>query len=644
MDFMISSSPSEVDIYLFHEGCHYRSYQFLGSHLVQQDGVEGAHFALWAPRAAEVCVVGDFNNWQGYQHRMQRFGDSGIWTIFIPGIKEDDLYKYEIHTPQGEVLLKADPFAFFSELRPNTASKVCQLSKYQWQDADYQKRRQKTFYNSPMLIYEVHLGSWKRAEGHFLTFRELAQQLISYVVEMGYTHIELLPIFEHPLDASWGYQVTGYFSVTSRYGTPQDFMYFVDCCHQSGIGVILDWVPAHFCKDSHGLRMFDGSPLFEPEHWLKAENCQWGTTNFDFGKPEVISFLISNALFWLDIYHIDGLRVDAVAFMLYLDYGKSAGQWMPNQYGGRENLEAVAFMKKLNEAAFQQFPGALIIAEESTTWPSVTKPTYLGGLGYNYKWNMGWMNDLLHYMEMDPVHRKWHHNQLTFSFMYTYSENYILPLSHDEVVHGKRSLLNKMPGDYWQKFANLRLLYGYMIAHPGKKLLFMGSEFGQFTEWNSQQSLDWHLLEYDMHQRLHEFVKTLNHFYLSEPALWQLDHHDTGFQWIDPHDYSQSIITFIRQAWDQEDFIIIVCNFTPVVRNQYRIGVPCMGEYFEIFNSDLVVYGGSGQSNQLIKAEEKAWHNQPFSLEIKIPPLSVIFLKASDKKFTKKKHLGTGQN
>lgn len=641
---MISTSPNETDIYLFHEGCHYRSYQFLGSHLILQEGKEGAHFALWAPNAAEVYIVGDFNNWQGHQHKMRRIGDSGIWKLFIPNLTEYDLYKYEIHTPQGAVLLKSDPFAFFSELRPRNASKICQLANYQWQDGDYQMRKQKNIYESPMLIYEVHLGSWRKNGECYLTYRELADQLVSYVVKMGYTHLELLPIFEHPLDASWGYQVTGYFSVTSRYGTPQDFMYFVDCCHQRGIGVILDWVPAHFCKDSHGLRMFDGSPLFEPEHWLKAENWQWGTSNFDFGKPEVCSFLISNALFWLDVYHIDGLRVDAVAFMLYLDYGKTAGQWLPNQYGGRENLEAVAFMKKLNEAVFKEFPGALMIAEESTAWPSVTKPTYLGGLGYNYKWNMGWMNDLLQYMEMDPVHRKWHHNQLTFSFMYTYSENYILPLSHDEVVHGKKSLLNKMPGDYWQKFANLRLLYGYMMAHPGKKLLFMGGEFGQFIEWNHQQSLDWHLLEYDMHQRLHEYVKALNNFYLSEPALWQLDYHETGFQWIDPHDFNQSVITFMRRSQEQEDFIIIVCNFTPVVRNQYRIGVPCRGEYFEVFNSDLNVYGGSGQRNQLINSEDKAWHNQPYSLELKIPPLAVIYLKVLNKRISKEKQLGSGQD
>ncbi|WP_073235019.1 1,4-alpha-glucan branching protein GlgB [Desulforamulus putei] len=630
----MNTGLSDQDLYLFHEGSLYKSYQMLGAHLTEQNGMQGVRFSLWAPNAREVRVVGDFNQWQGHRHVMERVKQSGIWSLFVPGLKPMDLYKYEIHTHQGEVLLKADPYAFYSEIRPGTASRVYSLAGYRWQDLAYLERQKTTpVYESPVFIYEVHPGSWRRRDGGFLTYRELADQLVDYVADMGFTHVELLPVMEHPYDPSWGYQVTGYYSVNSRYGTPHDFMYFVDCCHQRGIGVILDWVPAHFCKDSHGLGRFDGTALYESANPLRAENWQWGTLNFDFAKPEVVSFLISNALFWLDVYHIDGLRVDAVAFMLYLDYGRQEGQWVPNQYGGKENLEAVAFMKKLNEVVFQYFPDALMIAEESTAWPAVTKPTYLGGLGYNYKWNMGWMNDLLRYMQMDPVHRKWHHHLLTFSFMYAFSENYILPLSHDEVVHGKKSLLNKMPGDYWQKFANLRALYGYMTAHPGKKLLFMGGEFGQFIEWNENQSLDWHLLQYDMHQKLNRYVKELNHFYRSEKSLWELDHEEKGFQWIDPHDYSQSIITFLRQSRDPDDFLIIVCNFTPVVREGYRIGVPCPGEYLEVFNSDLHIYGGSGQVNSLVVAENRPWHNQPYSVEIKVPPLAVVFFKALNKRW-----------
>lgn len=624
---------SDHDLYLFHEGTNYKSYQMFGSHITEENGVKGVRFSLWAPNAKEVRVVGDFNNWQGSCHVMSREGQSGVWSIFIPALRELDQYKYEIITYHGNVFLKADPFAFYSEVRPRTASRIFKLDEYQWQDQEYQKSLETSnHFNQPVLIYEVHLGSWKRGKGDFLTYRDLADQLVNYVVEMGYTHVELLPVMEYPLDASWGYQATGYYSVTSRYGNPHDFMYFIDRCHQKGIGVILDWVPAHFCRDGHGLGCFDGSHLYEYEHCLRSENCQWGTLNFDLGKPEVVSFLISNALFWFEMFHVDGLRVDAVAYMLYLDYGKGEGQWLPNQYGGNVNLEAVAFMRKLNEAVFKNFPKALMIAEESTAWPAVTKPTYLGGLGYNYKWNMGWMNDLLRYMEMDPVHRKWHHNTLTFSFMYTFSENYILPLSHDEVVHGKKSLLDKMPGDYWQKFANLRVLYGYMMAHPGKKLLFMGGEFGQFIEWNDGQSLDWHLLEYDMHSKLKDYVKELNYYYKSEKSLWELDHEEPGFQWIDPHDYSQSIVTFMRRSCVPEDFLVIVCNFTPVVREKYRIGVPCLGEYFEVFNSDLRIYGGSGQANGLLTSCDMPWHNQPYSLEIKVPPLAVIYLKAVNKR------------
>lgn len=625
---MSYSTPGDYDLYLFHEGSHFFSYQFLGAHMVHEDGVEGVRFTLWAPNAREVRVVGNFNGWQGQGHCMQRVEQSGIWSAFVPGLKSEEVYKYEIHSHSGEVFLKTDPWGFHAEYRPATASKVFQLQGYPWQDCEWQcQKAASPVYEQPILIYEVHLGSWRRKNGDYLSYRELAHELVDYVVQMGYTHVELLPLMEHPYDGSWGYQGTGYFAVSSRYGNPHDFMYFVDRCHQKGLGVILDWVPGHFCKDGHGLMNFDGTALYESVDPVKAENRHWDTRNFDFGKPEVVSFLISNAIFWLDVYHIDGLRVDAVAFMLYLDYGKEPGQWVPNIYGGRENLESIAFMKKLNQVVFHNFPHALMIAEESTAWPSVTRPTHLGGLGYNFKWNMGWMNDMLRYMEMDPVHRKWAHNQLTFSIMYTYSENFILPLSHDEVVHGKKSLIGKMPGDYWQKFANLRAFYGYMMAHPGKKLLFMGGEFGQFAEWKEYQSLDWHLLDNDMHRKLHRYVRELNHFYKGEKSFWQLDHDSEGFQWIDPHDYSQSVITFIRKSKEPKDCIIVLCNFTPVVREGYRVGVPQLVEYQEVFNSDWEIFGGSGQRNDTLKTEQVTWHNQPFSLQIKVPPLATVFLK-----------------
>lgn len=626
---MYSWIPSNDDVYLFHQGTNYRSYQMLGCHLMKQNGASGARFALWAPNAKEVRVVGDFNRWQGEKHRMHPTA-SGIWTAFIPGINEGDLYKYEVITQWGDVLLKADPMGFYQEVRPKSASRVFSLQGYQWRDGEWQQQKQNQGeLNQPVLIYEVHLGSWMRGEdGEFLTYRQLADKLVDYVMEMGYTHIELLPIQEHPLDASWGYQLTGYYCPTSRYGNPFDFMYLVDRCHQKGIGVILDWVPGHFCRDGHGLYNFDGGALYEHENPLRAENREWGTLNFDFSRPEVLSFLISNAFFLFDVYHIDGLRVDAVANMLYLDYGRDKDTWLPNIYGGRENLEAVSFLQKLNEVIFQHFPGAIMIAEESTQWPLVTKPTYIGGLGFSYKWNMGWMNDMLRYMEMDPVHRKWHHNLVTFSFMYAFSENFVLPLSHDEVVHRKKSLLDKMPGDYRQKFANLRLFYGYMMAHPGKKLLFMGGEFGQFVEWRDNCSLDWHLLEYDLHFKLHQYVKKLNYFYRWERSLWEQDHDWQGFEWIDPNDNRQSIITFMRRGKEPGELLVVVCNFTPVVHHNYRIGVPELGGYQEVFNSDQAAYGGWGHENPyLLKAEGSSWHNQPFSLVLKIPPLATIYLK-----------------
>ena len=627
---MKNSPLSEYAIYLFNQGDNYRSYQMLGSHLVNFQGENGVSFAVWAPHAKSVSVVGDFNHWDGTVHVMSKCGSSGIWQIFISGMTEHTVYKYQITTAYGKIILKADPYAFCAELRPNTASKVYSLENYAWNDAAWlEQRKHYNSYQAPMLTYEVHLGSWRRgANGEFLSYKEMAEQLVSYVKEMNYTHIEIMPICEHPFDGSWGYQATGYFAVTSRYGEPKDFMYLVDLCHQNNIGVILDWVPGHFCRDDHGLRKFDGQPLYESPDPMLAENDEWGTTNFDYSRYEVKSFLISNAMFWLDVYHIDGLRIDAVANMLYLDYGKEDGQWKPNKHGGNGNLAAMDFLRHLNHVVFENHPNALMIAEESTSWPLMTKPVYIGGMGFNYKWNMGWMNDILKYMEFDAIYRKWNHNLITFSLMYAFSENYVLPLSHDEVVHGKKSLVEKMPGDYWQKFANLRAFYGYWMAHPGKKLLFMGSEFAQFIEWKYYDSLDWHLLEYPLHQKMHDFVKNLNAFYVEQKSLWEIDCDWKGFEWIDCHDYSKSVISFIRKTKKMQDFVIVVCNFTPEVRYGYRIGVPQSGKYLEVLNSDATEFGGSGVSNiQELNTEPISWHNQENSLVLTLPPLSTIYLK-----------------
>lgn len=637
---MNKPSISSYNAYLFREGSHFQSYNILGAHLSIHEELPGAVFRVWAPNASEVRVIGDFNGWNGEKHLMSKDSDSGIWSLFIPGLKQWDMYKFEIHAKDGRILAKSDPYAFYSELRPGTASKIADLKDYEWQDSDWMElRKSANVYENPVNIYEVHAGSWKRKwDGEFFTYRELADELVDYVSYMGYSHIELLPLTEHPFDGSWGYQSTGYYSITSRYGSPYDFMYFVDKCHQKGIGVILDWVPGHFCKDEHGLRLFDGTTLYEYSDPVKGESLGWGTSHFDLGKPEVQSFLISNALFWLDKYHIDGMRVDAVASMLYLDYERKPGEWTPNKYGGRENLEAVEFIRRLNETVFEHYPNVLMIAEESTTWPLVTAPTYLDGLGFNYKWNMGWMNDMLKYMEMDPIHRKWHHNLITFSFMYTYSENYMLPLSHDEVVHGKKSLLDKMPGDYWQKFANLRVLYGYMAVHPGKKLLFMGGELGQFIEWRYNFGLDWILLEYELHRKMQYYVKALNDLYKSEAALWELDHDNEGFEWIDPNNYNQSIVVFMRKGHKPEDTVIIACNFTPVAYDRYRTGVPYKCEYKEVFNSDWEEFGGSNCRNtSIIQSEACRWHNQEFSIEIKIPPLAAVYLKPVNYKPEKKR-------
>lgn len=554
---------------------------------------------------------------------MEPVKNAGIWTAFIAGIAPGEKYKYVIYTPEGEKKFKADPYAFYAELRPHTASIVYSLDKYAWGDSFWLQNRT-PLYDKPLNIYEVHPGSWKKNEGgNFYNFRELADILVPYVQDIGFTHIELMPVMEHPFDGSWGYQVSGYYAVTSRYGTPEDLMYFIDCCHQRGIGVILDWVPSHFCKDDHGLRQFDGTPLYEGE-----ENKEWGTLSFNLARKEVMSFLISNAVFWFDVYHADGLRVDAVASMLYLDYGREEGTWKPNICGGRENLEAVIFMQRLNEEVFNDFPCALMIAEESTAWPLVTRPTYEGGLGYNYKWNMGWMNDLLKYMQLDPLFRKGAHNLLTFSLCYAFSENFILPLSHDEVVHGKKSLIAKMPGSYEDKFANLRLMLGYMMTHPGKKHLFMGAETAQFIEWRFYEQLEWELLDFAMHRKYKDYVRDLNHFYLEEKSLWQNDFNWRGFCWIEADNREQSVLVYQRTADFVDDFLVVVCNFTPVYYEKFRIGVPEPGSYKEVFNTDNIRYGGAGRGLKgPVKAKKSFWQNRDYSVEIVLPPLAAVCFK-----------------
>ena len=623
----MSAEPvTESNLYLFHEGTQTRAYAVFGAHPAEQDGRQGTRFSVWAPHAENIWIEGDFNDWCGNGYRMERVGGSGVWTLFAPGVTAGSLYKYAIQHPSGEIRVKADPFAFAAELRPNTASRIVDLEHFEWTDAAWRERQlSRPIYDRPLNIYEVHLGSWRRkADGSFLTYRDLAYELVDYAADMGYTHLELLPVAEHPLDGSWGYQQTGYYAVTSRYGSPADFQFLVNRAHEKGLGVILDWVPGHFCKDDHGLARFDGEPLFEPRDRVQAENVEWGTLNFDLGSPEVRSFLISNAMFWFDVYHLDGLRVDAVANLLYLDFARGPGQWRPNRHGGRENLEAVDFLRQLNKAIFAGFPAALMIAEESTTWTGVTRPAHEGGLGFNYKWNMGWMNDMLRYAKKDPLFRAGCHNLVTFAMMYMYSENFILPLSHDEVVHGKQSLLDKMPGDYWQKFAGLRGFLGFTAAHPGKKLLFMGGEFGQFIEWNENQSLDWHLLDYELHAKLHQYVRDLNHLYLSSPCLWQADHKRSGFRWINPDDRNASIVSFIRYAADSSDYLIVVCNFTPVGREGYVIGAPEAGEFEEVFNSDRLEYGGSGATHSAPLVAGKRWNGWPFSLKVGVSPLGFV--------------------
>jgi 1,4-alpha-glucan branching enzyme len=620
---------TDFDLHLISEGTHYGKYERLGAHIRTERGIRGVNFAVWAPNAKGISVVGDFNSWDGRRHQMRIRGSSGVWEIFIPDIGEGTLYKFEIRT-ESEIMLRADPYGFYSELRPMTASIVWDMDKYEWGDDEWMGQRPQTdWLSSGMSIYEVHLGSWMRnPDGGFLSYSDLARKLVEYVKKMGYTHIEVLPVQEHPYDASWGYQVLGYFSVTSRFGTPDDFMHFVDHCHKNGIGVIIDWVPAHFPKDAHGLAHFDGSFLYEHSHPFMREHQDWGTHIFNYGRNEVANFLLNSALFWLRKYHIDGLRVDAVASMLYLDYSREEGEWIPNRFGGNENIEAIEFIKRFNELCHREYPGVLTIAEESTAWPMVSRPTYMGGLGFSLKWNMGWMHDILDYFSNEPVFRKYHHHCLTFGLIYAFHENFVLVLSHDEVVHGKGALIGKMPGDHWQKFANLRLLYGYMYAHPGKKMLFMGGDIGQWSEWDSASSVEWHLMDSDPHVRLQHYFGDLNRLLASEPALHELDFSPEGFEWIDFSDADSSVVSFIRKARDPEDFLVIVCNFTPIPRTGYRIGVPRMGVYKETMNSDSASYWGTNTGNTgEVQAEDVRFNQWPFSLSLTLPPLGMLVLK-----------------
>lgn len=620
----------DFDLYLLGEGTHYKSYEKLGAHVTDVEGVRGVAFAVWAPNAERVSVVGNFNDWDGHRHPMRVRGSSGIWELFVPGLLEGEVYKYEIKGRNDYLGLKGDPFAFYAELRPNNASIVHDINGYAWHDQAWMEASaQRQSLKAPLAIYELHLGSWRRGAGNrLLSYRELAEQLVDYVCEMGFTHVELLPVMEHPLDESWGYQTVGYFAPTSRHGAPEDFMYFVDYCHQRGIGVILDWVPAHFPADAHGLSYFDGTHLYEHEDPRLREHPDWGTRIFNYGRAEVRNFLLTSALFWLEKYHADGLRVDAVASMLYLDYSRKSGEWIPNRYGGNENLEAIGFIKRFNELAYQERPGVLTIAEESTAWPAVSRPTHLGGLGFSLKWNMGWMHDMLLYFSKDPIHRKYHHHNLTFSLLYAFNENFVLVLSHDEVVHGKRSLLSKMPGDAWQQFANLRALYAFQFTHPGKKMLFMGGEFGQWIEWNPSQALDWNLLDYEPHRRVKQLIADLNRLYKAEPSLYEVDFEWQGFEWIDFHDADNSVIAFLRRARDRNNHLVVVCNFTPLSHPGYRIGVPEPCFYREVLNTDDEKYGGSGVTNGPGRQAAPApWQNQPCHIELTLPPLGVAIFK-----------------
>ncbi|MDX2140544.1 MAG: 1,4-alpha-glucan branching protein GlgB [Chloroflexota bacterium] len=628
--YAIPPQLGELDLHLLAEGKDLLSYRKLGAHIREVEGMKGVHFAVWAPNAYHVSVIGNFNRWDARVHPMTMRGQ-GFWELFIPGVEEGAVYRYEVRSRnlgwRGE---KSDPYAFFNEVRPANASVVFDIERYQWNDSAWMaKRAESKVLAQPMSVYEVHLGSWRRsADGQWLGYRDAAHELATYCKDMGYTHIELMPVAEHPFDGSWGYQVTGYFAPTSRYGDPLDFKYFVDHLHQNGIGIIVDWVPAHFPKDGHALAYFDGTHLYEHADPRQGEHPDWGTLIFNFGRNEVRNFLLSNALFWLNEYHIDGLRVDAVSSMLYLDFSRKQGEWIPNEYGSNENLAAISFLREFNEVVHREAPGAITVAEESTAWAMVSRPTYVGGLGFTFKWNMGWMHDTLEYFHKDPIYRRYHHGMITFSMIYAFNENFVLALSHDEVVHGKGALLDKMPGDMWQRFANLRTLLGYQYMHPGKKLNFMGAEFGQWQEWRFAQSLDWHLLEYPMHQGIQHWVRDLNHVYSEQPALYEHDFDAAGFRWVSVNDADGSTLAFLRYADDPSDFVLTVCNFTPVPRQEYRVGVPEAGFYAELLNSDANVYGGSNMGNAGgVQSEEIEAHNFPNSINLVLPPLAIVVLK-----------------
>ena len=629
----VSKDESLLSFDLFLEGKEHSAYKFMGAHFITENRKRGVRFTTWAPRASKIYVIGDFNNWElKEEYSMEKINERGIWSLFLPKLEEGIKYKFAVVNECGNnTVYKADPYAFKSELRPNTASVLTKIKSFRWGDKRWLNKREKEgLDNKPMNIYELHLGSWKRKDGEFMTYEEISEVLVEYIKEMGYTHVEFMPINEHPLDASWGYQGVGYYSVTSRYGDLNGLKTLINKLHKNNIGVLLDWVPSHFCKDEHGLFMFDGSPTYEYEAWWKANNEGWGTCNFDLGRPEVKSFLFSNAMYWINEFHIDGLRVDAVSNMLYLDYGREYGEWEPNIYGGNGNLEAIAFLKELNTIIKKEGKGAITVAEESTSWEGITKPVEEDGLGFDYKWNMGWMNDTLSYIELDPIYRKYHHNKMNFSMMYNYSEKFILPISHDEVVHGKKSLINKMWGDDWKKYAGLRLYASFMMGHPGKKLMFMGCEFGQFVEWREWEELQWNVIEeFDIHRKTKEYFKALNKFYLENSSLWSLDYEEEGFKWIDADNLEESVLSFIRIGKKKKEKLIFICNFTPEVYYDFKVGVPELGEYVEVFNSDSLEFGGAGNimGDSILKATEESFKDFDYSISVKVPPLGTLVLK-----------------
>ncbi|MBS5967764.1 MAG: 1,4-alpha-glucan branching protein GlgB [Clostridium perfringens] len=629
----VSKDESLLSFDLFLEGKEHSAYKFMGAHFVTENRKRGVRFTTWAPSSSKIYVIGDFNNWElKEEYSMEKINERGIWSLFLPKLEEGINYKFAVVNECGNnTVYKADPYAFKSELRPNTASVLTKIKSFRWGDKRWLNKREKEgLDNKPMNIYELHLGSWKRKNGEFMTYEEISHILPEYIKDMGYTHVEFMPINEHPLDASWGYQGVGYYSVTSRYGDLNGLKILINKLHKNNIGVLLDWVPSHFCKDEHGLFMFDGSPTYEYGAWWKANNEGWGTCNFDLGRPEVKSFLFSNAMYWINEFHIDGLRVDAVSNMLYLDYGREYGEWEPNIYGGNGNLEAIAFLKELNTIIKNEGKGAITVAEESTSWEGITKPVKEGGLGFDYKWNMGWMNDTLSYIELDPIYRKYHHNKMNFSMMYNYSEKFILPISHDEVVHGKKSLINKMWGDDWKKYAGLRLYASFMMGHPGKKLMFMGCEFGQFVEWREWEELQWNVIEeFDIHRKTKEYFKVLNHFYLDNSSLWSLDYEEKGFKWIDADNSEQGVFSFMRIGKNKKEKLIFICNFTPEVYYDFKVGVPKLGEYVEVFNSDALEFGGAGNimGDSILKAKEESFKDFDYSISVKVPPLGTLVLK-----------------